>query len=69
MTYGRYQGQLRERIRNLRGPSTYDMILGRDALRHRTFVDLATPIAAELRKTYLDELAKRVGQSGTAHGG
>lgn len=63
MTYGRYKGQLRERIRNLRGPSPYAMLLGRDASGARTLVHLATPLAADLRHAYLAEIARYVGGS------
>lgn len=59
MKHGRYTGQLREPIKALRGPSTYQMVIGTDQGGTEKYVPLREPLSKELRDLYLAEVARR----------
>jgi len=68
MQYGRYAGQMREPIRNLRGPSTYQMIIGTDQGGAEKWVRLREPLTKKLRDMFFAEVIKRQSSEG-ANGG
>lgn len=59
MKHGRYTGQLREPIKALRGPSTYQMVIGTDQGGTEKYVPLREPLSKELRDLYFAEVSRR----------